>query len=211
MLLQNRIKHLGIAHEAQVGEVDAVYRGLAVVTDDVAGRKEVDVLFAPLLQGLEESVQGLILLLYFTGDAGVEGGMGEDGVFNKKYRGIGMLATDDGIKAVGTLFHLLDGGVGHKVEHKHGSVYAGDDVGNLQVEQGVAAEAQVDALTIEPALQDIGVRHAGTGSAAALQDAGAIEYDRFAAFRQVHRRSGNVGKGVYTDGEGGDAVVQGKV
>ena len=57
----------------------------------------------------------------------------------------------------------------------------------------IAAKSQIDALTIEPTFQNIGMRHAGTGSAASLQDAGTIEYHRLLTFRQVYCRQGNGG------------------
>lgn len=104
-----------------------------------------------------------------------------------------MLAADSGIEFIGTLSHLLHGSIGHKVEDKHRSVHTGYDIGNLQVEQGIAAKSQIDALTIEPTFQNIGMRHAGTGSAASLQDAGTIEYHRLLTFRQVYCRRGNGG------------------
>lgn len=119
--------------------------------------------------------------------------VGKERVFHEKDRRIGMLAADSGIEFIGTLSHLLHGSIGHKVEDKHRSVHTGYDIGNLQVEQGIAAKSQIDALTIEPTFQNIGMRHAGTGSAASLQDAGTIEYHRLLTFRQVYCRRGNGG------------------
>lgn len=119
--------------------------------------------------------------------------VGKERVFHEKDRRIGMLAADSGIEFIGTLSHLLHGSIGHKVEDKHRSVHTGYDIGNLQVEQGIAAKSQIDALTIEPTFQNIGMRHAGTGSAASLQDAGTIEYHRLLTFRQVYCRQGNGG------------------
>lgn len=119
--------------------------------------------------------------------------VGKERVFHEKDRRIGMLAADSGIEFIGTLSHLLHGSIGHKVEDKHRSVHTGYDIGNLQVEQGIAAKSQIDALTIEPTFQNIGMHHAGTGSAASLQDAGTIEYHRLLTFRQVYCRRGNGG------------------
>lgn len=173
--------------------MNAVYCSLPVVADDVTGSKEIDVFLSTLLQRTEKGIQCLILVLYLLGNPGVKRRVGKERVFHEKDRRIGMLAADSGIEFIGTLSHLLHGSIGHKVEDKHRSVHTGYDIGNLQVEQGIAAKSQIDALTIESTFQNIGMRHAGTGSAASLQDAGTIEYHRLLTFRQVYCRRGNGG------------------
>lgn len=69
--------------------------------------------------------------------------VGKERVFHEKDRRIGMLAADSGIEFIGTLSHLLHGSIGHKVEDKHRSVHTGYDIGNLQVEQGIAANPRL--------------------------------------------------------------------
>ena len=118
-----------------------------------------------------------------------------------------MFAADDGIEFIGTLLHLLHSGIGHKVEDKQGCIYTCHHIGNLQVEQSVAAKAQVDAFAIEPTFQDVSMRHAGTGSATTLQDACSVEHHRFIAYRQVNGRLTDLREGVYADGKGSDAVI----
>ena len=135
--------------------MNAVYCSLPVVADDVTGSKEIDVFLSTLLQRTEKGIQCLILVLYLLGNPGVKRRVGKERVFHEKDRRIGMLAADSGIEFIGTLSHLLHGSIGHKVEDKHRSVHTGYDIGNLQVEQGIAAKSQIDALTIEPTFQNI--------------------------------------------------------
>ena len=51
------------------------------------------------------------------------------------------------------------------------------EMGDFIVQEGIAAEAQIDDGAVETAGKDVGIGHAGTGGAAALQDTGAVHDD----------------------------------
>ena len=71
---------------------------------------------------------------------------------------------------------------------------------NVKILRGIDPDLDKEAIRVISAMpvsythldvykrqfQNIGMRHAGTGSAASLQDAGTIEYHRLLTFRQVY-------------------------
>ena len=77
--------------------MNAVYRSLPVVANNVTGRKEIDVFLSTLLQRTKKGIQCLILVLHLLGNPGVKRRVGKERVFHEKNRRIGMLAANNGI------------------------------------------------------------------------------------------------------------------
>ena len=47
--------------------MNTVYGSLSIMSDNIFGREQVDVLLSPLLQRPEHSLQSLVLILHFSG------------------------------------------------------------------------------------------------------------------------------------------------
>ena len=138
--------------------------------------------------------------------------MREIRVFHKEDGHVGVLVTQNAVELFSAGLNLVRHSVGNVIQHKYGGVLdAGHKFCNLQIQEGVAAEAQIDDGAVKAAGQDIGVGHTRTGGTATLQDAGTVHND------------GTVGVGAVQDGllngvafrnaqfQGLDFVVQGQV
>ncbi len=127
----------------------------------------------------------VILCLYARGGLHVETKIWEDRIFDKKEWHVGVGGTDYLVEGDEQSGYLFDACVGNAFENDQRRIGNGCyDAGDLEVELAVAAEAEVDDLTVEPACEYVGVGHAGPVGASALQQARAVEYDLPAGGRE---------------------------
>ena len=104
--------------------------------------------------------------------------MGEEGIFHENDGRGGVLVPQDAVKLLSVFPDAFRLGIGNVVQHKGGGLLHGcHEPGNLQVQEGVSAESEVNDGAVYAAGEDIGMGHARTRGAAALQDRGAVHHD----------------------------------
>ena len=129
-----------------------VHEGFVVVAHHVVRLEIPDVLLSLLLQFVEEFLLCGVLLVHLGLDAGVVLVVREMRVFEEKNRHIRVGVTHDAEELLPLFPDEVIVGVRDVVENKDCRVLdGGHQFGYFQVEQGVAAEAQVDNLAVEAA------------------------------------------------------------
>ena len=104
------------------------------------------------------------------------------------------------------------GGVRHIIQNNDGRIlHPGNELCHFQIQLGIATETQVNHFPVHGAGEDGRMRHAGTGGAAALQDAGAVHHDGPVGLGGIgKRRQHRIALG-YADFQEIQAVVQRKI
>ena len=100
-----------------------------------------------------------------------------------------MGVAEDAEEGFPLLFDELRRTVRGLIQHEHARIRrGGHPAGDFRIEEGIAAEAEIDDLPIQAAGQDVRVSHPGTAGAAALKDAGPVHDDRTRPFRALQGR-----------------------